>query len=167
VNNTTTKLQKLTTWLTQNKFEVSAYRAFLASLDLSPTDFQYLYRFSSDAYTRNVLAKTDDYELILICWEAGQMSPIHNHGFSQCFVRCLKGSMCENSYIYQNNEMRFNAAQQVNAGGTTFIDESDVFHEFGNASHTAKAVSLHLYVPKITQHRLFDKNTGVVSDGDF
>lgn len=160
------KLQKLTAWLGENKFEGEAYQSLLNSLDLSRTDFQHLYQFNQQHYTRNVLAATDHYELILICWEGGQMSPVHNHGFSQCFVRCLEGSMVENSYFYKNNEMRFNVTTQVKAGGSICVTNPNVFHELGNASDTARAVSLHLYSPKITHHYLFDKRTGMVSQRD-
>lgn len=40
--------------------------------------------FSNDHYTRNLVLKTDLFELIAICWEIGQKSPIHNHRDQNC-----------------------------------------------------------------------------------
>lgn len=161
------KIQRLKEWIEHNKFDANEYKKFIFDLDLSPADFRPYYRFSTDSYTRNRIEKSDSYELVLICWEVGQLSPVHNHGFSQCFVHCLEGSVFENNYIYKNNEMIFEATKTLVAKSSTYINNHDVYHEFGNASNTTRAVSLHLYTPGITAYNLFDKATQLVNRGDF
>lgn len=161
------KIQKLKEWLAQNKFDANNFRELIASLKLSHADFQHYSHFNPDHYTRNVIVKSEQVEMLLICWEARQISPIHNHGFSQCFVHCLEGSVTENSYLYKNNDIQFAATKIVVSGESTFIDNSDIYHEFGNASTSARAVTLHLYSPKIITHNLFDKTTRLISQSDF
>jgi|GEM_PF-3276780 len=161
------KLQKLTGWLAQNKFDANEFKKLISELTLSHADFHQHSRFSLDHYTRNVLVKSEQVEMLLICWEVGQISPVHNHGFSQCFVHCLEGSVAENSYLYKNNDMQFRATKTVVAGESTFINDPDIFHEFGNASQADRAVTLHLYAPKITSHNLFDKATRTINQSDF
>ena len=161
------KLQKLTNWLGHNKFDASEFKKLIAELTLSPADFHQHSRFSLDHYTRNVIVKSEQVEMLLICWEVGQISPVHNHGFSQCFVHCLQGSVAENSYLYKNDDMQFSATKTVIAGESTFINDPAIFHEFGNASQTDRAITLHLYSPKITSHNLFDKVTRTINQSDF
>jgi hypothetical protein len=36
-------------------------------------------------YTRNLIDKTELYELIAICWEVGQSSSVHNHRDQNCW----------------------------------------------------------------------------------
>ena len=37
-------------------------------------------------YTRNLIDKTDLYELMAICWEVGQSSSVHNHRDQNCWM---------------------------------------------------------------------------------
>jgi len=41
-------------------------------------EFERYYSWSDEEYTRNVLARNEDFEVLLICWEKGQSSPIHD-----------------------------------------------------------------------------------------
>lgn len=50
--------------------------------------------FNEVRYARNLVERNQYFELIVICWKAGQQSPIHNHegsrsdsiGYFHCFV---------------------------------------------------------------------------------
>jgi cysteine dioxygenase len=143
------KIQQLSDWLAQHPFEANEFKKLIATLRLSYSDFQPYCRFSPDAYTRNVLIQSEDYELVLICWDAGQLSPVHNHGFSQCFVHCLEGDVQENIYACENDTFTFQTAKKLIVGESTFVNDQHFYHQFGNASKTAQAVTLHLYSPKI------------------
>ncbi len=49
-----------------------------------------------DHYTRNLIHKTELFELIAICWDIGQKSPIHNHRdrSSQASICICRGTAC-------------------------------------------------------------------------
>jgi cysteine dioxygenase len=161
------KIQKLKEWFAHNNLEADNFKKLIADLNLSHADFQAYSHFNPDHYTRNVIVKSERVEVLLICWEVGQMSPVHNHGHSQCFVHCLEGSVVENSYLYKNNDMQFQANKTVVCGESTLINHPDVFHEFGNASAVDRAVTLHIYSPKINCYNLFDKVTRTIEQSDF
>ena len=40
--------------------------------------------YAEDGYQRNVIKKTEHYELVAICWTPGQLTPIHDHVGSDC-----------------------------------------------------------------------------------
>ena len=62
----------------------------LAYLRANPVDpdslAPYLF-WNSQHYTRNLIDKTDLYELLAICWEVGMCSSIHNHKDQNCWIR--------------------------------------------------------------------------------
>ena len=35
--------------------------------------------YAEDGYQRNVIKRTEFYELVAICWTPGQLTPIHDH----------------------------------------------------------------------------------------
>ncbi|MEO9170843.1 MAG: cysteine dioxygenase family protein [Candidatus Baltobacteraceae bacterium] len=50
------------------------------------------------SYTRMLLRKTHDYELVAMQWAPGAISPIHDHGKSRCWVVVLEGTLEVESY---------------------------------------------------------------------
>ena len=52
-------------------------------------------KFSERTYARTTLAKSDWYQLLVICWKQGQASPIHDHEGSNCAVRIIDGVATE------------------------------------------------------------------------
>lgn len=63
-----------------------------------------------DRYTRNLVdAGNDRFNLMILCWGEGHASPIHDHSDSHCFMKMLKGELCEIRYAWptdtdNNNE---------------------------------------------------------------
>ena len=47
---------------------------------LNEAEFEKYATWNQESYTRNCIARTDTYELILLCWEKKQETPIHEHG---------------------------------------------------------------------------------------
>src|SRR3984885_10220698 len=51
-------------------------------------------------YTRNLIDKTELYELIAICWEVGQKSSVHNHRGQNCWMAVPIGRLqVENFHV--------------------------------------------------------------------
>ena len=49
-------------------------------------------------YTRNLIDKTDFYELLAICWEVGMGSSIHNHKGQNCWMAAAMGRLAVHNY---------------------------------------------------------------------
>ena len=68
------------------------------------------------AYTRN-LVYTDGkhYTLLLLCWNAGRESSIHNHPCDGCFVKTIRGCVRETRYTVheETQEVRVFACERV------------------------------------------------------
>ncbi len=55
-------------------------------------------KFRDDKYARHSIFRTELFDLILLCWKPGQVSPIHNHQGNSGWVRVLRGRMEETHY---------------------------------------------------------------------
>src|SRR5215469_10641178 len=49
-------------------------------------------------YTRNLIDKTELYELMAICWEIGMGSSIHNHKGQNCWMAAAMGRLAVQNY---------------------------------------------------------------------
>jgi hypothetical protein len=49
-------------------------------------------------YSRNILYKNDDFEIVLITWGAYSRSPIHCHPKNGCLLTVLDGTLFEERY---------------------------------------------------------------------
>ena len=49
-------------------------------------------------YTRTLLSKTTEFELVAMQWAPGSVSPIHDHGNSRCWVAILEGALDVENY---------------------------------------------------------------------
>lgn len=58
---------------------------------------------STRHYTRNLIA-TDNktFTLLLLCWNPGRESPIHDHPCDGCWLKVLEGSVRECRYVEDN-----------------------------------------------------------------
>ncbi len=104
-------------------------------------------------YTRNLIDKTQLYELIAICWDIGQSSSVHNHRDQNCWMTAPIGRLrVENYHV---------VAQDVEQGTCTLettdtiemtplqpcaVDPLSPVHRVYNPREfNQRAVSLHVY----------------------
>lgn len=143
----------------------------LKILDLAgPSDFQNLAKrisletqelkkylhWSSRGYTRNCIRRTENYELIALCWEAGHETPIHCHGGEECWVYMVQGELEESRFEEENfNHKIGSVCMELGKAQISYMEDSNGFHCLENKKST-RAVSLHLYHKPISRCRIFD-----------
>ena len=94
-------------------------------------------------------------ELILLCWNKKQETPIHEHGGQKCWVYQVDGEVEEKRY--QNDESGdLNVTLKINltAGSVTYMDDEMGYHELIN-SENKRAMTLHIYVSPIDSCEVF------------
>jgi len=154
--------------------EVFSIQDFVAELDKLPAllfrDVERVYKFicahpvdpntlapylmwDKQHYTRNLISKTSDYELMAICWEAGQSSSIHNHDEQNCWMAVPIGRLLVQNYrvLSQEIEKGLSALEitdtlEINPVGPVAVDPDCPVHRVHNpVEFNRRAVSLHLY----------------------
>ncbi|MBI5434317.1 MAG: cysteine dioxygenase family protein [Planctomycetes bacterium] len=121
--------------------------------------------FDSQRYARNLVHKDELFELILLCWDLGQVTPIHDHQGQRCWMGVLDGRVEEILYAPPEGGTapRVRGSKEHERGAVAFITDDIALHRIAQVG-TARAVSLHLYSRPIPVCRIFDPATGVVAD---
>src|SRR5262252_5115115 len=128
----------------------------LAFLHAHPVDANSLapYLFwNSRHYTRNLIDKTDLYELMAICWEVGMRSSIHNHKDQNCWMAAPVGRLTVQNYCVLEEDLANHRCDivpadvvEINSTNPVAVDPLNPVHDVRNPRELGEqAVSLHLY----------------------
>ncbi len=131
----------------------------------SQSDWEPFKNFVEGSYTRSLVRRTKDYELLLLSWGAGAESPIHNHMGQRCWMAVVEGEVEEVHF----NRCEGGAGPLVEGprkrfprGNVAFINDEIALHLVRGAEGEA-AVSLHLYSKPYDICLVYDPLTGAES----
>ena len=141
------------------KFPEAAFAAtpqileFLSSTQVDPGTLAPYILWDRQHYTRNLIDKTDLFELISICWEVGQASSVHNHRDQNCWMAAPIGRLqVENFHLVGQDvdagkcELKTTDTVEMNPNQPCAVDPSDPVHRVVNPREfNERAVSLHVY----------------------
>ena len=153
-------------------------RQFLDSTSLSVEELKPYIFFRDEYYTRNLIYKDDLFEIMTICWKAGQKTAIHTHNGQLGWMSVAQGEVAVHNYKY----LSCNAPENQNVigidclGGATHIelarlgtevcstrgeiitvDKLQTIHQIENPDRArAGCVSLHIYSKPIESCIAFD-----------
>jgi len=131
--------------------EDDAVGQLFSRLDLNKDEWERFSFFdSSKNYTRNLIATDGEtFTLLLLCWNPGKESPIHDHPCDGCWMNVCEGSIEECRYSNEDGTDRLQcySDKTYREGQLAFIEDSMGYHKVGNPSSTVPAVTMHLYSP--------------------
>lgn len=78
--------------------ERATYNNIIHSIIFQENTFENYASWSNDCYTRNCIVNNDNFEIILICWCEGHVTPIHDHDGEECWVKVINGEFKETIY---------------------------------------------------------------------
>lgn len=107
-------------------------------------------QFGSRTYRRNLMHAGPGYQALILCWRAGQRSPIHDHKGSSCGVRVIRGIATET--LFQRT-----AHGWVYATGSRELPEGRIcgsydtdIHQMSNLQPPGSdLITLHVYSPPL------------------
>jgi len=136
--------------------ERTNYTTILKNMKLPIAAFEKHATWSETCYTRNCVAENDDFELILICWEKGQTTAIHDHGGEECWVYFVEGEFKENVYA-KGEKGKLNIVETTYAkpGDVAYMIDFMGYHNLKNQSNK-RSMSLHLYAKPIKNCNVYD-----------
>ncbi len=133
------------------------YADILRRLNLPLSKFDPFCSWSSNSYTRNCIEENEEFELILLCWEAGQCTPIHDHGGEECWVKVLQGSFKETVFkVTDQMALKQVSSGVANEGDVTYMVDFMGYHRLTNQS-PHRGMSLHLYAKPIRTCKAYDE----------
>jgi cysteine dioxygenase len=142
-----------------HKFPASAFDhtsdilSFLERTTVSPDTLVPYVCWNNQHYTRNLIDKTELYELIAICWEVGQISSVHNHRDQNCWMSVPIGRLLVENFHLISQDVEQGRSKltptntlEMNPAHPCAVDPADPVHRVLNPKHFAeRAVSLHIY----------------------
>lgn len=147
-------IQYLISQLSESSIE--DYTSILQKFDFDLIDMSPYKCWSQKRYTRNCIYKDKNFEVLLLCWEAGQQTAIHGHDGEDCWVYLLEGEMKEVFYILDSeNCLREERSHHIRPKQLTFMNDKLGFHKLAASNH-CKSMSLHIYAKPIESCLYFD-----------
>ncbi len=104
-------------------------------------------------YTRNLIDRTQFYELMAICWEVGQASSVHNHRDQNCWMAVPLGRLQVENFHLVHQDLEDGRCKleplntvEMNISEPCAVDPADPVHRVVNPREfNQRAISLHIY----------------------
>jgi cysteine dioxygenase len=101
------------------EFKCDNVYKFLADHPVEVDSISAYFFWSEKFYTRNLLYKDERFELMVLCWDRGQVSRIHNHADQMCWMTVPVGKL---------RGQNFRAVETDEEKGFCKLSETDMFN---------------------------------------
>ena len=128
----------------------------LERLFISAAELESYALFSDERYARNLVHKSRHFEIMVMCWKAGQRSSIHDHAGSLGGLTVLEGGLTECLFAKAPNGMIKSLSSCDYATGEIRVEEKSLIHQISNLQgENRKSVSVHIYVPPLIRMNVY------------
>lgn len=136
----------------------------LSDLRLNPHEFAQHLHFKPDTYTRNLVFRNSNFEVLVLCWDAGVTSPVHDHAGQHCWFTTLEGAFDVDEYRRLSGGRREGCARLQQTGrvvgvrmGQPDYRYRDIdIHRVSTSADQPRAVSLHVYAKPLATCLVYD-----------
>jgi cysteine dioxygenase len=138
--------------LKEDELNLENYKRLIQKLDLPQGLIDQHVHFSGEGYARNLICVTPRFEMIVMCWQPGQMSSVHDHLDSFALSYVVKGFLtnivyerCDDLSEDDYAEVKPVCTDVLPAGSWISLD-SDGIHKMGCSKDSNEPlVTLHYY----------------------
>lgn len=137
----------------------SEYPSIAKRIEIDEEEYYDYATWVEKSYTRNCIARTDEYELILICWDSGAETSLHGHGGQDCWVYQVAGEMTELRYGKTEGELKLTNEMSFKEGALAYMHDRMGYHILKNKT-SQKAMTLHCYMKPVDVCEVYDEEKG-------
>lgn len=149
------------------EFVPAKLNPILATLDLVPGSLAPYVQWRPGSYTRNLVCREPGFELMVLCWDAGSVSTIHDHAGQQCWFVSHSGTfVVENFHLAEGGRRPGHArvvATSVDCDVTVGMPDyrAPGDNEIHRVSVPAaqRAISIHVYARPLSTCLVFDQSS--------
>jgi len=153
-------IDKLKKFAHQN-FPVPEVSSYLLDLNLNENELKFYSFHEENFYTRNLIHKDSDFELMVICWPPNTTAPIHGHEGEKCWARVQEGQLEICNYEEISSEpLELKMTQKLSCS-PGFLDGPADIHSVKNLSDKF-AISLHVYAKPYDACNIYDTESGKI-----
>ncbi|KAJ5831819.1 hypothetical protein N7474_000130 [Penicillium riverlandense] len=138
-----------------------------------PSDWaKYFYNDTSKNYTRNAIENINrKANILLLVWNPGKGSPIHDHANAHCIMKILAGELEETVYHMPDQDAETKAPLEIKSqkvyrsNEVTYISDDIGLHRVRNPSNNKYLTLTSVYPPNAADYgfNIFDEKTGKAS----
>ena len=137
---------------------------FLHANRIAPASLDRYTRFSAGRYTRHLVHKDPDVEILVLCWAHGAAAPIHGHEGEYCWARVESGRLVFENYAEVSRApLRLDPVGGRIEGGPGHVDGPADLHAVTNPlEFGADAMSVHVYCRPYDECDVYEVAHGAV-----
>ncbi|OQE07198.1 hypothetical protein PENVUL_c014G02984 [Penicillium vulpinum] len=153
-----------------NEYLISLAQKYISD----PNDWaRFYYNDTSKNYTRNAIENINQKaNILLLVWNPGKGSPVHDHANAHCIMKVLAGTLQETIYNVPDQDSDLHGPLEIKSdtrhtmNDVAYISDDIGLHRVHNPSSDHVAVSLHLYTPPNAAdygYNIYNEETGKAS----
>ncbi|MBH51191.1 MAG: cysteine dioxygenase family protein [Candidatus Neomarinimicrobiota bacterium] len=147
--------------LSINNFPNEKVYQLLENSQLPYNEIEDYVKFSDKKYTRHLVYKDDNFELLLMCWKSGQKAPIHGHEGEKCFMRVERGALQFTNYnLISTDPLTLTRIESLK-GEVGFLDGPADVHSVENI-YDEDSITFHIYAKPYNECDVYDIETGSI-----
>lgn len=134
--------------------DLAQLEQLLGETEVTRADLSAHCRFKDDCYARNLVSKSEHYELLLICWRSGQASSIHDHLGSACAFKVIHGSAVETNFaVTSGTKVIPNRSKTFEEGEICSAPSEGYIHQMVNDQPAGSdLITIHIYSPPLNMN---------------
>lgn len=154
--------------LKMNKFpslelKLAQLQDWVTKLDLDDLAIAKHICFRPENYQRQILYRDSCCEIILVCWQPGQFSPIHDHGDSLNVTRVYQGvltsrTFTHNDFVPGESSPLLVQEKYLQPGELVGVERAQI-HQLANTSEQ-NLITLNIYAKPLKQMQVYNSMSG-------
>jgi len=139
------------------------YLHVLRSAEVSTAELERHSSWHEKHYTRNCIAQREAYELLLICYEPGQRTSIHDHDSQQAYIHPVTGHIVEERFEpVADGGLRQVSCVVLDKDSFSYLSIGHSIHRCTNPG-PGRAMTLNLYARPLRKWKVYDERSGLSS----
>lgn len=139
--------------ITPDEFTCDNVYTFLGDNPLDVQSIEPYMFWSPDFYTRNLVYKDEQFELMVVCWEKGMASRVHDHAGQKCWMTVPVGRLRGQNFAVTEMDDSRSFCRLVETNTFELSDcqsakvelEEPIHQVLNLAEFDQRAVSVHIY----------------------
>ena len=141
------------TTISDDDFTCDNVYGFLGDNPIDVDSITKYFHWNLEFYTRNLVYKDDRFEMMVICWEKGQVSRVHNHSEQKCWMTVPVGRLQGQNFTVADIDESRGYCKLVETDSFELSDclaakvelEEPIHQVLNLAEYDERAVSIHIY----------------------
>jgi cysteine dioxygenase len=140
--------------------DAASYAGILERYAVPGRDLEPYFRWNSRHYTRTCIIRNEDFELLVICYEPGQRTSIHDYDSQTAWIHPVMGEVVEECFApLPGGGMKLTREIHLHPGTDDSLTNGKSIHRFTNRG-PERAVTLNLYAKPMSKWKVYDERTG-------